>query len=130
MAELIGTATTEKNGLMTSIDYLRLMQMFTFSQGAVYKIAKLTGNYRGIWIIGTECTTSEQIHATIIKCEGEEFKCNAPTYMTIKWDKSYNIYISVPIGKSVSAVIYSSYMLKITSVSDFPTDAVDIERSE
>lgn len=130
MAELIGTATTEKNGLMTSIDYRRFMQMFTFDLGRVYKIAKLAGDFRGIWIIGTECTTSEQIHATIIKSNGEKFKCNAPTYMTIKWDKSYNIYISVPLGKSVSAVIYSFYMLKITSVSDFPTDAVDIERSE
>ena len=130
MAELIGTATTEKNGLMTSTDYLRCMQMFTFGQGIVYKIAKLTGDFRGIWIIGTECTTSEQIHATIIKANGEKFKCNAPTYMTIKWDKSYNIYVSVPLGKSVSAVIYSFNMLKITYVSDFPTDAVDIERSE
>lgn len=130
MGGLIGTATSEKDGLLSRYQITDSLQIGGFSNDIIYKIANVNRKYSGLKMQGIE--TSYGIITNIfvyrddrgIYAKGDFF-----AGLSLKVDSSFNVYIKVVMGRSYSTRVESlssGIVLPITRVDSFPSDAVDI----
>ena len=83
MAELIGTASASKDGLLLKKDFIKCMQYRQLATGYIFKIGKLT-TYRGIWIQGVETVDCTTINILIsLKSSGRIVCANKPSFVTL-----------------------------------------------
>ena len=128
VAELIGTATTEKDGLLSAKDYRGSLQRKTFSNDVNYKIGNIGYVFTGFLLIGVETAHCEFVNICICKNSTKIVCSNKPHYVKIKADSDGNIYLSVMMGFSVSGLLIGSGSTIVTQSP--PSDAVDIEVAE
>ena len=128
MAELIGTATTEKDGLLSVKDYRGSLQKKTFSNDVNYKIGNIGYAFTGFFLIGIETAHCEFVNICIGKNNTKITCSNKPDYVKIKADSDGNIYLSVMMGFSVYGLLIGSGSTIVTQSP--PSDAVDVEVAE
>lgn len=124
-AELIGTATAEKDGLMSAKDYKNNLQRKTFSNNVNYKIGNIEYIFSGFFLIGVETAHCEFVNICISKNNTKLMCSNKPDYVKIKADSDGNIYLSVMMGWSVYGLLIGSGTTIVTQSP--PSDAVDVE---
>ena len=127
---LIGTATDEKEGLLSRNQLINNMQSRGFSNGIIHKIANISRLYQGIMITGIETVYGDTSHIFIYRnVSGIHAKGNAFSGLSLKIDSNSNIYISVVTGRSFCTRIEalgSDNIIPIAIVEAFPSGAEDI----
>ena len=128
MAELIGTATSEKDGLLSAKDYRGSLQKKTFSNDVNYKIGHIGYVFSGFFLIGIETAHCEFVNICIGKNNTKIMCSNKPDYVKIKADSEGNIYLSVTTGWSVNGLLIGS--VSTIATQSPPSDAIDVEVAE
>ena len=134
VGELIGTATSSKNGLLSKEVATQLTQFNTLRGGTIYKFANVAKNtYQAIHLNGIEMVSNTIIDLYIVKKFVGSINIygtnNYQGFMNIKIDSEKNIYIQVVDGKVCSLNYWGGKelpLVQITSVSSFPSDAIDV----
>lgn len=113
MGGLIGQATPEKNGLLSSSILKKRLLNVRLGDSTVFKIGSLTSSYIGIRLVGIETTTKLPIdihfstnqNRVLSKkiVSGEEAITNK--YLVLKKDSDNNIYARVPAGKVIHGFV-------------------------
>lgn len=123
---LLPNATASNKGLISQTDYSRKLQSTNLAGGKIWKIAKLNV-YQSIRLLGVSTGNDVSLidigiarYASGIKVLGK------PSYVTIKMDSGYNIYISVPNSQSINANFLGAGMLPLEEVLQYPSGVVDI----
>lgn len=124
---LLPVATESNKGLISPTDYSRKLQSKSLANGKIWKIANLDV-YQSIRLLGVSTGNDISLidlgiarHASGVKVLGTK-----PSYVTIKMDSDYNIYISVPNAQCINANFFGSGMLPLEEVLQYPSGAVDI----
>ena len=125
MAELIGTASASKDGLLSASIYRKALQYNSFSNNINYRIGYLPLSFTGFLLIGVEVTRSEFISICVSNNNGNIICSNKPNYANLKVDSEGYIYISVNKGWSIDALLIGANIA--ISTQKPPSDAVDIE---
>ena len=127
MGGLLPNATASNKGLISPTDYSRKLQSIGLANGKIWKIAKLNV-YQSIRLLGVSTGNDVSLidlgivrHVSGVKVLGTK-----PSYVTIKMDSDYNIYISVPNGQAINANFFGSGMLPLDEVLQYPSGVVDI----
>ena len=125
MAELIGTASASKDGLLSASIYRKTLQYNSFSNNIYHRIGYLPFNFTGFLLIGVEVTRSEFISICVSNNNGNIICSNKPNYANLKVDSEGYIYISVNKGWSIDTLLLGPN----TAISrqNPPSDAVDVE---
>ena len=125
MAELIGTASASKDGLLSASIYRKALQYNSFSNNINHRIGYLPLSFTGFLLIGVEVTRSEFISICVSNNNGNITCSKKPNYANLKVDSEGYIYISVNKGWSIDALLIGSNIA--ISMQNPPSDAVDIE---
>lgn len=125
MAELIGTASASKDGLLSASIYRKALQYNSFSNNINYRIGRLSFSFTGLLLIGIEVAHSEFISICVSKNNRNIICSNKPNYANLKVDSEGYIYFSVNKGWSIDALLIGSNTA--ISMQNPPSDAVDIE---
>ena len=127
MGGLLPDATASNKGLISPTDYSGKLQSTGLANGRIWKIAKLN-IYQSIRLLGVSTGNDVSLiylgiarHASGTKVVGTK-----PSYVTIKMDSDYNIYISVPNAQSINANFFGAGMLPLEEVLHYPSGVVDI----
>lgn len=134
LEELIGTATPDKNGLLSSDIFKKQMQYISISNNAVRKIANFKSLYfPGFIFLGVSTTDGNIIQISVSK--------NGNNISTIKmkgvkipglilyYDNDENIYMQCKIGSDVKGIFFGASMISITN-SSIPSEAVELTISD
>ena len=128
VAELIGTASASKDGLLSANIYRKILQYNSFSNNINYRIGYLPFNFTGFLLIGVETAHTEFISICVSKNNSNITCSNKPNYANLKVDSEGYIYFSVNKGFSIDALLIGSNTA--ISMQNPPSDAVDIEVAE
>lgn len=127
MGGLLPDATASNKGLISPTDYSRKLQSKNLAGDKIWKIAKLNV-YQSIRLLGVSTGNDVSLidlgiarYASGIKVLGTK-----PSYVTIKMDSDYKIYISVPNSQSINANFFGAGMLPLEEVLQYPSGVVDI----
>lgn len=130
---LIGTATAEKNGLISHRQVKDSLQLSALSNDIVYKIASFSSKiYTAIVLRGIDAAHGEVMEIFIYKPSDGKLhaKGNSPRWLTLKADSNQNVYASAVTGIAFSYRLESldlgSAAIGITRVDTFPSDSIDI----
>lgn len=130
MAELIGTASTTKDGLLDTNVFISRLQYVQLSQDRIVKLAENLGNYGGITLIGVDVANAAQSYVVIVSIAGSVYYGgDKPLRLDLKLDGNKRIYASVSTGGDVRFLIIGGNT-PVTTVNEFPSDAVNIPRLE
>ena len=124
-AELIGTATASRNGLISASIFRTSLQTVSMSQANIYKVARLDADYTSFTMVGADVMRCRPFHVSVISRIGKLFYCGDKGGMLIKSDSDRNIYVSVPTGLQIEAEFIFNVAV-IEAVQAFPDDAVDV----
>ena len=124
-AELIGTATARKDGLISASIFRTNLQSKSMSQANIYKVARLDADYTSFTMVGADIMRGRPFHGSILSRIGKLFYCGDKGGMLIKSDSDRNIYVSVPTGLQIEAKFILNVAV-IEAVQAFPDDAVDV----
>ena len=124
-AELIGTATASKNGLISASIFRSNLQIVSISQAHIFKVARLNSDYTSFTMVGADVMRGRPFHVSVISRIGKLFYCGDKGEMLIKSDSDRNIYVSAPIGAQIE-VNFILNVAVIEAVQAFPDDAVDV----
>ena len=128
VAELIGTASATKDGLLSASIYRKVLQYNSFSNNIFFRIGYLSSSFTGFSLIGVETAHCEFVNICISKDNTKVICSNKPNYANLKVDSEGYIYFSVNKGWSIDALLIGSNTASI--VQNPPSDAVDIEVAE
>ena len=124
-AELIGTATASKDGLISASIFRIGLQYESMAQSRIYKVARLDANYTSFTMVGADVMRGRPFHVSVISKIGKLWYCGDKGEMLIKSDSDRNIYVSVPTGSQIEAKFILNVAV-IEAVQAFPDDAVDV----
>ena len=125
MAELIGTASASKDGLLSASIYRKALQYNSFNNSANYRIGYLPLSFTGFLLIGVETAYCEFISICVSKNNRNIICSNKPDYANLKVDSEGYIYFSVNKGWSIDALLIGSNTA--ISMQNPPSDAIDVE---
>lgn len=129
-AELIGTATTGKDGLLGKDVFISRLQYLSLSQDRIVKLSNKLNNFDGITLIGVDITAAAPCHVVITSVVGSIcYGGDKPVKLALKIDGNKNIYASVPIGGDIRFLVIGCNSA-ISNVNSFPSDAVDLPKIE
>ena len=87
-------------------------------------------NYGGLALVGYDIINVAPCHVVITSTAGSiRYGGDKPARLSLKIDGNGNIYASVSTGGDIRALVIGCNSA-ISTVNDFPSDAVYIERSE
>lgn len=130
MAELIGTATTERDGLLTADIFKSRLQYIQLSQDKIVKLSNKLGNYDGLALVGFDIINVAPCHVVITSNAGSiRYGGDKPARLSLKIDGNGNIYVSVPTGGDIRVLVIGCNSA-ISNVDEFPSDVVDIPKKE
>ena len=125
-AELIGTATAEKDGLLNARDFNEHFQFKRLSNNLKYKIAVNYTNYSSLAIIGVSTIRYKPIHIVVCALPNKDvFYGGDKADLDLKVDSEKNIYVG---GRSATdfKLSFIGDLIPFTRVTEYPEDAVDV----
>ena len=129
-AELIGTATTERDGLLGADVFKSRLQYIQLSQDRIVKLSNKLGNYGGLALVGFDISYVAPCHVVITSNAGSiRYGGDKPLRLSLKIDGNGNIYASVSTGGDIRALVIGCNSA-ISDVDEFPSDVVDIPKKE
>jgi hypothetical protein len=130
VAELIGTATTERDGLLRADVFKSRLQYIQLSLNKTVKLSNKLGSYDSLILIGVNLTKAAPFHVVIVSINNSVYYGgNKPSGLYLKIDGNKDIYAHVPSGADIRVLVIGCNTT-ISTVNDFPSDAVYIPQKE
>ena len=121
-AELIGTATSGKDGLLSALDFKEHFQFKRLSNNLKYKIAVNYSNYSSMAIMGVSTIRQKPIHIVVCALPNKDVFYNGDKAgLELKVDSEKNIYVG---GRSATdfKLSFIGDLIPFTRVTEYPED--------
>lgn len=128
MGGLLGTASAEKNGLISSDIFKKQMQTISVSNDAIIKVASFKNvTFSGFLLLGVSSNDEEAIVQVAITKDLENIKIQGQKTAFLKFyrDSNETIYIQCKSGADVEGILIGRVMTSIVTAS-LPVDAVEL----
>lgn len=124
---LLGTASAEKNGLISSDIFKKQMQTISLSNNAVRKIANFKNyTFSGFLLLGVSSNDGNIVQVAITKdLENIKIQGQKPYGLKFHRDSNETIYIQCEKGADVEGILIGEVMTSIVTAS-LPVDAVEL----
>lgn len=130
VAELIGAANATKDGLLSKDVFMSRLQYIELSQDRIVKLSGKLSNFGGLALVGFDIPDVASCHVVITSTAGSiRYGGDKPARLSLKIDGNGNIYVSVPTGGDIRALVIGCNSA-ISNVDEFPSDVVDIPKKE
>ena len=128
MGGLLGTASAEKNGLISSDIFKKQMQTLSVANDAIREVANFKNyTFSGFLLLGVSSSDGSIVQVAITKnSENIKIQGQKPGGLKFYRDSNETIYIQCKRGADVEGILIGEVMTSIVSTS-LPVDAVELQ---